>query len=309
MRIIKPCTYTVLGLALASVTQMTMAQDAHHSMLMSAQHESHSSHDSSHQEIQTAIESSQIEHTAEHAEHAEHANASSIASRAASAQHPVDHKREHGGQIYQATEIDSRWLNNADGRGSLKTEIESRIGTDENKLFIKLHADKAESQDADYAAQVMYSRMISDFWDAQIGARYRVDEHQVTDKEQLDATVGLHGLAPYFFETDAYLYLGAEKQVSFSLETERDLLLTQKLILKPYLNLDVVLSDDSAYAQKTGLSAVWLGLETRYEINKKLMPFIDVAYSYEKGNQHTAWQAETGSEKHWWYGAGLRLKF
>ena len=309
MRIIKPCTYTVLSLALASVTQMTMAQDAHHSMPMSAQHESHPSHDSSYQEMQTAIKSSQMEHTAEHAEHAEHAKASSIASRADFAQHPVDHKREHGGQIYQATEIDSRWLNNADGRGSLKTEIESRIGTDENKLFIKLHADKAESQDADYAAQVMYSRMISDFWDAQIGARYRVDEHHVTDKEQLDAAVGLHGLAPYFFETDAYLYLGADNQVSFSLETERDLLLTQKLILKPYLNLDVVLSDDSAYAQKTGLSSVWLGLETRYEINKKLMPFIDVAYSYEKGNQHTAWQAETGSEKQWWYGAGLRLKF
>ncbi len=50
MRIIKPCTYTVLSLALASVTQMTMAQDAHHSMPMSAQHESHASHDSSHQD-------------------------------------------------------------------------------------------------------------------------------------------------------------------------------------------------------------------------------------------------------------------
>ncbi len=41
---------------------------------------------------------------------------------------------------------------------------------------------KQNQPDADYAAQVMYSRMISDFWDAQVGARYRVDQHQVTDK-------------------------------------------------------------------------------------------------------------------------------
>ncbi len=224
-------------------------------------------------------------------------------------EHSIDHKREHGGQIYQATEVDSRWLNNADGHGTFKTELESRIGTDENKLFIKLHADKAESQKADYAAQVMYSRMISDFWDAQVGVRYRFDDNQVTDQDQWDAAIGLHGLAPYFFETDAYLYVGQDKQVSFSLETDRDLLLTQKLILKPYMNLDVVLSDDSRYAQKTGLSSLWLGLETRYEINKKVMPFIDVAYGYDKGNKATAWQQGSNSEKDWWYGAGLRLKF
>ncbi|WP_168378517.1 hypothetical protein, partial [Acinetobacter cumulans] len=65
MSIIKTCTYTVLSLALATVTQITMAQDAHHSMPMSAQHESHSSHDSSHQEMQTGIEPSLMEHTAE----------------------------------------------------------------------------------------------------------------------------------------------------------------------------------------------------------------------------------------------------
>ncbi len=59
-----------------------------------------------------------------------------------------------------------------------------------------------------------------------------------------------------------------------SLETERDVLLTQKLIVKPYLDLNVVLSDDSSYAQKTGLSTAQLGLETRYEINKKLMPLL-----------------------------------
>lgn len=219
------------------------------------------------------------------------------------------HAKEHGGQIYQSTTLESRWLRNEDGEGTLKSELETRIGTDENKLFIKLHSDKAESHRAETEAKVLYSRMISDFWDAQAGIQYRNDPNREVDENQLDAVVGLHGMAPYFFESDAYLYAGQDQQWRFSLETERDLLLTQKLILKPYLDLDVVFSDDSKYAQKTGLSRVATGLETRYEISKQIMPFIDVSYEYQKGNEETAWQQRTDSEQGWLYGAGIRFKF
>ena len=93
------------------------------------------------------------------------------------------------------------------------------------------------------------------------------------------------------------------------METERDLLLTQKLIVKPYLDLNVIFSDDSNYAKKSGLNTAQLGLETRYEINKKVMPFIDVAYGYNKGNEETAWQQQSSSENEWLYGAGIRFKF
>jgi copper resistance protein B len=116
-------------------------------------------------------------------------------------------------------------------------------------------------------------------------------------------------MAPYFFETDAYLYVGQDQQWRLSLETERDLLLTQKLIVKPYLDMDVVLSDDSKYAKKTGLSSIASGLETRYEISKQMMPFIDVSYEYQKGNQETHWQQRTDSEQGWLYGVGIRFKF
>lgn len=141
------------------------------------------------------------------------------------------------------------------------------------------------------------------------GIQYRNDPNREVDENQLDAVVGFHGMAPYFFETDAYLYAGQDQQWRFSLETERDLLLTQKLILKPYLDVDVVFSDDSKYAKKTGLNRVATGLETRYEISKQIMPFIDVSYEYQKGNEETAWQQRTDSEQGWLYGAGIRFKF
>ncbi|RZA06312.1 MAG: copper resistance protein B [Moraxellaceae bacterium] len=225
-----------------------------------------------------------------------------------------DHRKEHGAQVYAVTTVDSKWLVNEDGNGALESEIETRIGTDENKIFIKGHMNKQESYDNEYDFKLLYSRMISDFWDAQFGTRYQIEkvEHSQdsTDtEEKLDVVIGVHGMAPYFFETDAYLYLGENNYSGLSLETERDLLLTQKLILKPSLDMSIVFSDDSKYAKRSGLSGVTAGLETRYEISKKVMPYIDIAYEYFKGNERTPFQSSIGSEKNWFYGAGIRFKF
>lgn len=221
----------------------------------------------------------------------------------------AEHAKDHGGQIYQATKLESKWVRNEEGDGALQSKWETWIGTDENKLFLTGHAEKAESHDANYNVSALYSRNISDFWDVQAGVRYRYDKSQTADKQQYDAVLGLYGLVPYYFETEAYVYAGEDEQLSLSVETERDFLVTQKLIVQPYLALDVVLSDESKYAKETGISHVAAGIETRYEITRKFMPFIDVSYQYDRGNAETAWQTASSSEKSWLYGAGLRLKF
>ena len=225
-----------------------------------------------------------------------------------------DHRKEHGAQIYAVTTVDNQWLVNDDGIGVLKSEFETRIGTDENKLFIKVHANKEESHDAHYDAKILYSHMISDFWDAQLGTRYRSEkveraDHVKDTEEYVDAVIGVHGMATYFFETDAYLYVGEDSYAGFNLETERDFLITQKLIIQPYLELDLIFNDDSKYAKKTGLSSVTAGIETRYEVSKKIMPYINIAYEYSKGNDETMWQKSSSSEKGWLYGSGIRFKF
>lgn len=270
----------------------------------------------------TQVDSIQVDHTSHQMDHSHHQGAQIQQSQTehAQAQHTLlnhsghDHRTEHGAQIYAVTTLDNKWLFNEDGEGALKSELETRIGTDENKIFIKAHLDKHESHDAEYDVKALYSRMISDFWDAQIGARYRVekvalDQHRKDTEEKMDAVIGLHGMAPYFFETDAYFYAGEDHFSGFSLETERDLLLTQKIIFKPYLDMDLIFSDDSKYAKKSGLSNITAGIETRYEISKKVMPYLDIAYEYVKGNDATAWQIESDSEKGWLYGAGIRFKF
>ena len=46
-----------------------------------------------------------------------------------------DHRKEHGAQIYAVTTIDNKWLVDESGKGALKSELETRMGTDENKVL------------------------------------------------------------------------------------------------------------------------------------------------------------------------------
>ncbi|WP_291354292.1 MULTISPECIES: copper resistance protein B [unclassified Acinetobacter] len=304
MRIINLFAMSTLSTSLLLLSGQSFAQPSHQTMPMAETQTSQQNEipvDHSQHHVVSTTAQTLVEAKAAPSVQDENANVNDAAS--------AEHIKEHGGQIYQQTTVESKWLRNDDGEGVLKSELETRIGTDENKIFIKVHADDAESEQAEYDAKVLYSRNVADFWDVQAGLRYRNDQNREVDPDQVDAVIGVHGLAPYFFETNAYLYVGQDNQTSLSLETERDVLLTQKLIVKPYLDLNVVLSDDSSYAQKSGLSTAQLGLETRYEINKKVMPFVDVAYSYNKGNEETAWQQQSSSENEWLYGAGIRFKF
>ncbi|WP_353167694.1 copper resistance protein B [Acinetobacter sp.] len=310
MRIINLFSKSVLSISFLSVSGLAIAHEGHQlqagtnaatesSMTMRNSSMDHSK--------MNAVENA--DQTVDHSQHQMDADQSNASANTRSSHDTHDHRKEHGGQVYQRVTIDNAWMLDEEGKGTLDSSFELRVGTDENKLFVKGSSSKAESSKAEYDLSALYSRNIAAFWDVQAGVRYSDNLERETDQERVDAAFGLHGLAQYFFETDAYLYVGQDSRVAFSLETERDLLLTQKLILKPYLDLNVVFSDDSRYAKKSGLNSMTTGLETRYEITKKVMPYVSVAYTYSKGNKETQWQTATDSENGWLYGAGLRLRF
>ena len=218
------------------------------------------------------------------------------------------HLNEHGGQIYQTTKFSNEWIVDKDGKGSLGSSFETLIGTDENRMFVEANMNKAESNDPKYDVSALYSRNVAPFWDVQAGVRYSEDKNN-RNSNRIDGVIGLLGLAPYFFETKAYLYGGENNFWGASFEFDRDLLLTQKLITQPYIAADIVLNDNSDFAAKSGLSELKTGIKTRYEINKRIRPFVDVAYQYEKGQKLTTFQEATNSEKGWLYGAGIELVF
>ncbi|MFC6673434.1 copper resistance protein B [Marinobacterium aestuariivivens] len=128
--------------------------------------------------------------------------------------------------------------------------------------------------------QLLYQRLVSDFFDAQFGIRY--DDQPGPSRSY--AVAGLQGLAPHWFEVDANLYLSEDGDLSAALEAEYDLRLTQRLVLQPAAELNVAFSDDEEIGVGSGVSSAELGLRLRYELHRKFAPYVGINWEKKFGD-------------------------
>ena len=90
--------------------------------------------------------------------------------------------------------------------------------------------------------------------------------------------LGVQGLAPYFFEVSATAYAGSDGRFAANAEASFDLLLTQRLILQPKVELDLYTKNDAARGIGSGISSFESGLRLRYEITRKFAPYVGLTY-------------------------------
>jgi len=168
-----------------------------------------------------------------------------------------------------------------DGEDLRLWEAQLNVRSDYQGMALKIDGERPEggpTESAEY--QLLYQRLVSDFFDAQFGVRY--DDRP--EPSRTYAVVGLQGLAPYWFEVDANLYLSDEGDASASLEAEYDLLLTQRLVLQPAAELNVAFSDDEEIGVGSGISGAELGLRLRYELHRKFAPYLGVNWEKKFGD-------------------------
>ncbi|BBL58667.1 copper resistance protein B [Methylomonas koyamae] len=177
-----------------------------------------------------------------------------------------------------------------EGNGGLhlaKWDVQDWFGNDEHKLWLKTEGDYSADQGIFGRAdlQVLYSRNVDSFWDFQIGAR-RAFEPERT----FDAVIGFQGLAPYFFEVDSALFVTEKGNVLGRLTLSYDLLLSQRLILQPRIELNLAAADLQSRGVKAGVTEFEAGLRLRYEIEREFAPYLGVDYVEEQSlreHQHS----------------------
>src|SRR3546814_14630672 len=99
------------------------------------------------------------------------------------------------------------------------------VGTDYDKLFRKSEGEYVLEGEWEKAeVHVLYSRLISDFFDVQAGLRYDFEP----DPERAYGVIGLQGLAPQFFEVDSAIFVSNKGDVSVRFEAEYELLITDR---------------------------------------------------------------------------------
>lgn len=180
-------------------------------------------------------------------------------------------------------------------------------GGDAHKIWVKTEGEYAFAPDRFEEAelQVLYSRPVSAFFDLQAGLRHDFEPHPATTY----GVLGFQGLAPYWFEVDAALFISENGDLSARIEAEYELLVTQRLIFQPRVELDFALQDVEELGIGSGLSTAELGVRLRYEIDRQFAPYVGVSWERKVGETADFARAEgedTGSLS---FVAGLRLWF
>ncbi len=209
----------------------------------------------------------------------------------------------HDSFTYWMVRLEADW-GRADDADVWGWDAEAWAGTDARKFRMTTTGEGHEGHVETAEIEALYSVPISDFFEAKAGVRYDVEPDG-----RAYLTAGVIGLAPYFFETDAALYLSEDGDLSARLTQEFDLLLTQTLVLTPEVEIEASSRDVPELGVGAGFSSVKAELTLRWEITRKFAPFVRL--EYERALGETAGIARAAGEdvEETSVRAGLRVWF
>lgn len=90
-------------------------------------------------------------------------------------------------------------------------------------------------------------------------------------------------MAPGFFEIDAEAYISQKGEISGSFTGWYDLLITNRLILQPRVDLRLQLQSVPELELGSGLTDFELGARLRYEFTRNVAPYIGVSWDRKVG--------------------------
>jgi copper resistance protein B len=161
-----------------------------------------------------------------------------------------------------------------DGVNGVHWDTKGWIGTDTDRFWFRTEGSGEDGDLAHGEAHLLYGRAIARWWDLVVGMRQDVRPGEA----QTWAAVGLQGLAPYRFELESTAYVGQGGRTQVRFDVEYELLLTNRLILQPLVEVDLYGKDDPERGIGAGLSAADAGLRLRYEIRREVAPYIGVTW-------------------------------
>ncbi len=196
-------------------------------------------------------------------------------------------------------------VRDASGDDPRAWDIQAWAGKDLNKLWIKTEGDYVNGSAEESEAQLLYSKAIAPYWDLQMG--WRRDLRPRPGRDWL--AVGFMGVAPYFFEVDAALFIGESGRTALRLDAEYELMFTQRLVLSPEIEMNFYGKDDPDMGIGTGLSDMSVGLRLRYEVRREFAPYIGVNWSKKFGDTEDYARAEDEEAEDTQFVVGFRAWF
>ncbi len=179
-------------------------------------------------------------------------------------------------------------------------------GNSFDKFIIKSEGEFTQENTHVDETKLLYGNAITPFWDTQLGVRA---DTRSDGKGRQWLAAGVQGLAPYWFELDAMLYIGTGGQSELNFNSEYDLHISQRLILQPRLDFSLRGKEDSVNALGSGLSNTALSLRLRYEFSRQFAPYLGVETKRHYGSTADLMRKKLHAIDETHYFLGLRFWF
>lgn len=191
------------------------------------------------------------------------------------------------------------------GNDAFAWDASAYYGGDIDKLWLEAEGERESGATRESRLELAWDRIISRWWSLRTGVRHDGGPGPVRDW----VGVGVAGLAPGFIEVESTVYYGEGGRTAFRLATQHDLLLTQRLVLQPGLELAAYGSDDPEKLLGAGLSDLKLGLRIRYEWRREIAPYLGVRWVDHFGDTADLRRTAGENTHEWQWLAGIRAWF
>jgi copper resistance protein B len=184
-------------------------------------------------------------------------------------------------------------------------DLEAWYGRTFDRAVLKAEGVVDGGEIAGARTELLWGHAFAAFWDSQLGVRY--DSGEGPNRKWL--AFGVEGLAPYWFEIEATAYLGESGRSALRFDASYDLLLTQKLVLQPRIEVNLYGKRDVERGLGSGISDVSAAVRVRYEIRRELAPYFGVEWIRKYGETEDLARAAGDDPNDVRLVAGLRFWF
>ena len=184
-------------------------------------------------------------------------------------------------------------------------DLRAGIGRNFDKLWLRSEGERLDGRLDHARTELFWSHATGPWWDRTLGLRH--DSGAGAGRDWV--AIGVQGLAPYKVEFEATGYVGASGRLAARIESEYELLLTNRLILQPKLETNFYSRDDDENHIGKGLSDASFGLRLRYEFSRRFAPYAGYVWTRRFGG--TADRVEAAGQEagdRGWV-AGIRFWF
>ena len=192
-----------------------------------------------------------------------------------------------------------------EGGAGIGLDSKGWVGWDRDRFWFRAEGEGEHGRIGEAEAHLFYGRQFSRWWDVVAGVRQDVRP----GPSRTWAAIGVQGLAPYWFDVELTGYVGAEGRTHFRGEVEYELLLTNRLVLQPLVEVEVFGKSDPERGIGAGVSTTEAGFRLRYEFRREFAPYVGVIWNKHFGATADFAEAageETGGAR---FVTGVRLWF